>query len=140
MKEGILIVSGDPEFCRAVDVSLRLMEYETMLASSVLEALELANSSRPKVLVADLSIHRRCDGLELAGELQRRLPQLRCVITGDCDSSGHSASTETCAWLQTIKRPFSMIQFIGVVDAAVHHTSRQRREYAQRSNAIPTVC
>ncbi len=124
----VLIVSGDPEFRRAVDVSLRLLKFDTMLASSVTEALELGNNSKPKVLVTDLSIHRRRDGLELANELRRGLPELQCVLTGDCDSNGHLASAATRAWIQTVKRPFSMIQFVGAVDAAVHHISRSPRE------------
>ncbi len=128
MGNEVLVVSGDPEFRRAVDVSLTLMKHRTMLASSVDEALALATNARPDVLVSDLSIHRRRDGMELAGELRRHLPHLRCVIMGDCDSNGHLASAGRHAWIQTFKRPFSMIQFAGAVDAAVHHTSRQRRE------------
>jgi hypothetical protein len=88
----------------------------------------MANNARPEVLVTDLSIQRRRDGFELAGRLRRCLPHLQCVITEDCDSNGHPGSTGEYAWIQTFKRPFSMIQFVGAVDEAVRHTSRQSRE------------
>ena len=125
MRTDVLIVSSDPDFQRAVDVSLNLMHHSTMLASSVADALESATKSPPGVLVADLAIHCRGDGMELASELRRRVPHLRCVLTTDGETNVHAGGAGRDDWVRTFKRPFSMIEFVGAVDEAIRHTAGQ---------------
>src|SRR5438477_11444346 len=73
MPETILVVDADPDIARFVEVNLRSVGYDVLVASDGEEALSRAEEVRPDLVLLDVMMPR-IDGFEVAQRL-RRNPQ-----------------------------------------------------------------
>ena len=70
MPETILVVDDDPDIARFVEVNLRSVGYDVLVASDGEEALSRAEEVRPDLVLLDVMMPR-VDGFEVAQRLRR---------------------------------------------------------------------
>ncbi len=74
----ILIVDDDPSVVASLGLLLKQHGYPSRAASSAAEALAIARSQRPSLVLQDMNFSRATsgeEGLELLGALHRELPE-----------------------------------------------------------------
>ena len=71
MPETILVVDDDPDIARFVEVNLRSVGYDVLVASDGEEALTRAEELRPDLVLLDVMMPR-VDGFEVAQRLRRK--------------------------------------------------------------------
>ena len=129
MDSRILVVSGDVQFRRAVEVALVAQGHAVSLAAASVEALRMARASLPYLLVVDLQGGQREDGWSLACRLKREIPSMRCLLV-------HPPNVEELpgpdfdpdlgtGWVCRFCRPFSMVQFAAAVDQAMLQAAKE---------------
>jgi DNA-binding NtrC family response regulator len=133
MENRILVVSGDAQFRRAVEVALVAQGHAVSLASASTEALEVARTTRPHLLVTDLGGDESEDGWSLARRLKREIPRMRCLLVHpphveELPEPEFDPDLEA-GWVCRFPRPFSMVQFAAAADQAM-------REVATESAAV----
>ncbi|MDP9342085.1 MAG: response regulator [Actinomycetota bacterium] len=70
MSETILVVDDDPDIARFVEVNLRSVGYDVLVAGDGEEALKRADETRPDLVLLDVMMPR-VDGFEVAQRLRR---------------------------------------------------------------------
>lgn len=77
MKKKVLLVEDNPDLRDLVQKQLGLLGYDSILARDGQEAIRLAESERPDVIIMDLFLPK-CGGLEVAARI-RENPNLHSV-------------------------------------------------------------
>ncbi len=72
MQKKILIVDDQTEIQRLLEVTLRQEDYSLFLATAGLEALEMAESERPDLVILDIMLPGEIDGYEVARRLKAK--------------------------------------------------------------------
>ena len=78
MLETILVVDDDPDVARFVEINLRFVGYDVLVAGDGEEALRIAEEVRPDLILLDIMMPR-IDGFEVARRL-REEAQLKDVF------------------------------------------------------------
>jgi DNA-binding response OmpR family regulator len=129
MDNRILVVSGDGQFRRAVEVALVAQGHAVSLASASVEALEVARTTRPQLLVTDLGGDESEDGWSLARRLRREMPRMRCLLVHPPHveelPEPESDPDLEAGWVCRFPRPFSMVQFAAAADQAMRRVATE---------------
>ncbi len=72
MKKRILLVEDDPSTIDVVLLELEFLGYEVMVAKNGVEALEMASTELPDLIVMDIRIPKM-NGLQVASEIRNNL-------------------------------------------------------------------
>ena len=125
MSETILVVDDDPDIARFVEVNLRSVGYDVLVAGDGEEALKRADENRPDLVLLDVMMPR-VDGFEVAQRL-RRNP--RTANTSIIMLTAKALSSDKVLGLTSgaddyIIKPFDPIELL----ARVKTTLRRARE------------
>jgi len=112
----VLVVEDEVLIRMMMAESLRQAGCEVFEAASADEALEVLSASNgPDVLVTDVRMPGKLDGLELASRARRARPGLRVVIT-----SGHAPAQNAAGLADAfLAKPFALETLVGRVRALV---------------------
>lgn len=118
----ILIVDDDPEVRKLVEITLSL-EHQVVQAANATMVIELARRLRPDLILLDLNLRRRHDGLEVCRTLRSEadpvLAQMPIVML-----TGQTAKADIRAALKAgassyMGKPYSPSALLEVVGALI---------------------
>lgn len=114
----VLVVDDDPEVENLLRVVLTLRGCETLAASDGDEAVCVARNYRDTIhlLVTDVLMPRKMNGIELAARLVSERPGIRVVLM--CGYMLHSCEIER-AKLPLLPKPFILEQLYEIIDQAL---------------------
>lgn len=117
----ILITDDQPEVRALVEVTLRSGDYQVFQASSGEEALIIARAEKPDLVIMDVMMPGKIDGLEATRQLKQNPETGDCVIllltgrTQDKDREmGMAAGADDYFF-----KPFSPLDLIRKVEAVI---------------------
>lgn len=133
IEKRVLIVNPDAQFLRAIEIALSEHGYDAIALRNSSEAFTAAKDVRPPLLVADVAMPGRIGGLELAESLRARIPHLQCVLIGDRHRSTEPMGADDADWLQVVRRPFSMMQFIAISERSLRRAKASAKRTATQT-------
>ncbi|MCX7918646.1 MAG: response regulator [bacterium] len=80
MRKTILIVDDNPLYRQAVKRNLLLRNYHVIEAENATEAMATIERETPQVVVTDLDMRTRTEGLDLIKELQAKRPEIPIIL------------------------------------------------------------
>src|SRR5438552_263130 len=136
MPETILVVDDDPDIARFVEVNLRSVGYDVLVASDGEEALSRAEEVRPDLVLLDVMMPR-IDGFEVAQRLRRnpRTASTSIIMLTAKALSSDKVMGLTAGADDYIIKPFDPIELL----ARVKTTLRRARDMRNLSplTALP---
>jgi diguanylate cyclase (GGDEF)-like protein len=125
VSETILVVDDDPDIARFVEVNLRSVGYDVLVAGDGEEALRLADEHRPDLVLLDVMMPR-VDGFEVAQRLRRnpRTANISIIMLTAKALSSDKVLGLTSGADDYIIKPFDPIELL----ARVKTTLRRARE------------
>jgi DNA-binding NarL/FixJ family response regulator len=122
----ILVVEDDFLVANEIEVALSDAGFDIAgVAASANEAVELAESQRPALVVMDVRLAGEHDGIHAAVEIFRKLGT-RCIFaTAHCDQYllERAKLATPLGWLQ---KPYSMLSLVNAVRRALEQPDRHR--------------
>lgn len=101
----VMIVDDNPDVCRTLDLLLQRAGYETKTAANAETALvQLQTDTACHLLITDQSMPGMT-GSELIGEIQRRHPNLPCMLISGYDIT--SSTDQLPANVTLLRKPFA---------------------------------
>lgn len=114
-QSGILIVEDDFLIAMQAEAALQEAGFDvTGIAISAEEALTMARERRPGLVIMDIHLAGRRDGVEAAGDLFLELG-LRCVFATAHDDQLIRSRAEPFAPLGWLSKPYTMASLVGLV-------------------------
>ena len=134
----VMIVEDERIVAEELKRTLETMGYAvTGVASSSERAIALAVERSPDLVLMDIRIEGRQDGIDTANALRRRLqvPVIYLTAFADLDTIQRARKTEPYGYLV---KPFSNQQLQGAIEMAVykHEMERHVREHERRFHAL----
>lgn len=126
----ILIVEDDPHLAAYLDLHLRKSGYRIAgIADDGLDALRLAETSRPDAIIMDIVLPGEIDGIEAANRIraQRDAPVLFLTGHADPELFARAKITDPSAYLL---KPFNERELILAIELAIerHRMAEQREQ------------
>lgn len=121
MSSKVLVVDDEPQIQRALEVNLIARDYHVILASSGEEALELAASKRPDVMLLDLGLPGM-DGIAVIESLREWSAIPILILSARGDESAKVAALDAGAD-DYVAKPFGMAELLARLRAVL----RRRR-------------
>ncbi|MCK1476622.1 response regulator [Bradyrhizobium sp. 197] len=116
---GILIVEDDYLIAMEAESALTDAGFSvTGVAATAEEALEMANQRRPVLVIMDVRLAGRRDGIDAAGDLFRGLG-LRCVFATANDDHQTRARAEPFRPIGWLTKPYTMVSLISLVRTVI---------------------
>jgi two-component system, response regulator PdtaR len=119
-KGGITILIVEDDFLIAMQAESALMQagfIVNAIATTAEEALAMAKEVLPAVVIMDIRLAGRRDGIDAAGDLFRELG-VRCVFATAHDDQHTRARAEPFGPLGWLAKPYTMASLINVVREA----------------------
>ena len=115
-KRVLLLVEDDPLVGMATQGLLEDLGYDVLgPAADAAEALAMAASERPDLVVTDINLRRHGDGVELAAELHRSHGLWSLFLSGDAPQAPLLEATYVAGYLQ---KPYNRAKLGDAVQAA----------------------
>jgi DNA-binding NarL/FixJ family response regulator len=115
----ILVVEDDFLVATEIEIALSEAGFDVAgVAASAAEAVELAQSQRPALIVMDVRLGGERDGIHAATDIFRTLG-IRCIFATalyDQDSLERAKPVMPLGWLQ---KPYSMVTLVNAVSRAL---------------------
>jgi len=125
----ILVAEDDEHVADLVCEMLRELGYKTQRAATAAEALRILEESGPfDVILSDMIMPGKMNGLELAHEIIRREPDLPIVLMTGYSDAATSAATEGFALLV---KPYTMEALGEIIGRALRGECRPRQPVDQ---------
>jgi two-component system, response regulator PdtaR len=122
-QRGVLIVEDDFLIAMQAEAALREAGLDvTGVAISAEEAVAMARESKPALVLMDIRLAGRRDGVEAAGDLFREFG-LRCVFATAHEDLPTRTRAEPFAPLGWLSKPYTMASLIGLVREALTRLS-----------------
>jgi DNA-binding LytR/AlgR family response regulator len=121
----IRVVIVEDEFPIAEDIRLRLEQndYEVLSVFDRAEtALPFMHQNSPDILLADIKLLGKADGISMVEELQQQLKLPVIYITANSDRATYDRAKRTNPHAFLIK-PFSTVNLLAAIDLALHNFS-----------------
>jgi DNA-binding LytR/AlgR family response regulator len=125
--EKIKIVIVEDEFVIAEDIRARLEEagYEvTHTFDSAEAAFPFITNSSPDIILVDINLQGKMDGIQLVGQLQEKVNLPVAYITANSDTATYERARKTNPHAFLVK-PFTTANLLAAVDLALYHFSIQ---------------
>ncbi len=129
MAERILIVDDDDSLRESLELVLAAEGYEVSAAANGAEALEIALSVCPEIVLCDLRMPGM-DGLELLPELGQRLPEATLIMMSAYGSADLAVEAMQRGAYDYVAKPFNPSEVLLVLRKA------RERERLRRSHAL----
>lgn len=134
MQKTILIVDDNQLYCQAVKRNLQLRNYAVIEAENAAEAMITLEKETPQVVVTDLDMRTRTEGLELIRELQQKRPEIPIILisaVGTFDE-GALAKEYGAKYVISKSRVGSEIDSLfQLIESAVSHREKEQKILAQ---------
>ena len=122
----ILVIDDDPAFIDLVQVFLDRQGYRSVAASSVDEALDLATSVQPDVILLDQHLGP-CDGLDLISPLSEAAPNAPVILVTAHSSVDAAVTAIKRGASDFLPKPIDEARLVATLAQAVeHHRLRDR--------------
>ena len=122
MRPSILLVDDEVRLGEVVAAALQARDFDTLLASSVSEALALVNSERVDVIVSDMRM-RGQSGRELLAVIKRERPELPVIIMTAYASVRSAVDLVKEGAFDYIAKPFEIDDMVATIDRALKLTN-----------------
>jgi two-component system KDP operon response regulator KdpE len=109
----VLLVDDQPKILRFLEVKLRLSGHEVMTASSGQEAVKLAETANPSIIVLDL-VMPGMDGLEV---LEKLRSFSNVPIIASSARSGYADKALSLGATRYLPKPFNPDELVALIDA-----------------------
>jgi PAS domain S-box-containing protein len=132
--KNVLIVDDDLIIANLIEMRLKKLGYNVVgITGSGKEAMALAASSRPEVIIMDINIKGEIDGIETANQIIREFDIPIVYLTGDQDPKTFERAkvTDDCEY---IVKPFKDLDLsigleLAIYKHALNMDSRKQQEY-----------
>mgnify|MGYP005858695279 FL=1 len=131
----ILIVEDEPSLLDTLQYNLKKQGYEVLTATNGLEAVDLARSEKPDLLVLDLMLPGM-DGFEVCRTLRQDMNMPILMLTARADEIDKVVGLEVGAD-DYVTKPFSLRELMARVKALLRRVRITRQE--AESEAQPTT-
>lgn len=122
----MLLVDDEPRLLRALSINLRARDYQVCIASTGIEALEVARRDRPQVVVLDLGLPD-LDGVEVIARLRAWTSAPIVVLSARRDLADKIEALDAGADDYLIK-PFLVDELLARLRAAVRRSGTEALE------------
>jgi two-component system phosphate regulon response regulator PhoB/two-component system alkaline phosphatase synthesis response regulator PhoP len=136
MKKKILLVEDNPDLRELVERQLGILGYDSILARDGQEAIRLAESERPDVIIMDLFLPK-FDGLEAAARI-RKNPNLQLVPIIAATGRAEPGDRELCLNAgcdEYLAKPYAPQQLGDAIRRLLKKARRSPRSGTGRSSA-----
>ena len=131
MQNTILLVEDDPSISRGLAMNLGLEGFRSVAASDGEEALRLAQSQRPDLIVLDLMLPK-VDGLEVIRRLRALNEDVPIVVLSAKGDEADKVLALSLGADDYVTKPFGLAELIARIRAALR---RRRRDRAAQPEA-----
>jgi two-component system response regulator AtoC len=122
MRPCVLLVDDEVRLGEVVAAALQARDFDTLLASSVSEALALVQSERVDVIVSDMRM-RGQSGRELLAAIKRDRPELPVIIMTAYASVRSAVDIVKEGAFDYIAKPFEIDDMVATIDRALKLTN-----------------
>ena len=116
----VLVVDDEPQILRALRINLRARRYDVNVAATGTEALEVAATHPPDLVILDLGLPDM-DGVDVIGGLRGWTAVPIIVLSGRADSTDKVEALDAGAD-DYVTKPFGMDELLARMRAAVRRT------------------
>jgi len=114
----ILVIDDEPGYRDPLGSLLAEEGFDVRTAASRQEALKIAASFAPDILIVDWVLKNREDGLVVAEEFQAKNPRLRTIVITGYPTAGLEKRVEALACARCLTKPFRLSELIDAVREA----------------------
>ena len=125
MAELVLIVEDDPSILRGLQMNLSLEGFRVVCGHDGEEALVLARSHRPDLLLLDLMLPR-ATGIEVIKRLRVDDPDTPIIVLSAKDQEGDKVLALSLGADDYVTKPFSVVEVIARIRAALRRRRRAK--------------
>lgn len=127
MAEVVVVADDDADVARAIEINLTLEGYEVHVASDGLQALELARTLRPDLVVLDV-VMPGLDGIEVCATLRadprtQSIPVIMLTAKSTRDDRVKGLTTGADDY---VAKPFEAVELVARVRGMLRRTSQMR--------------
>jgi two-component system OmpR family response regulator len=133
----VLIVEDDQTLLGVLRYNLAKEGYDVVTASDGAQALEVARSEKPEVIVLDIMLPK-LDGFEVCRILRREMTVPILMLTAKTEEIDKVVGLELGAD-DYMTKPFSMREFLARIRAMLRRTEMVKQEIAVSKKAQPSV-
>jgi PAS domain S-box-containing protein len=137
----IYLVEDEPIIAAGIERKVVQLGYEVAgSASSGEKALKAMESTRPDLVLMDIKLEGRMDGIETAAEIRRRFEVPVVFLTAYADEATLDRATKQDPFAYIVK-PFTDRELFGAIEVALHRHQlhRELREREQRYRMLSEV-
>jgi DNA-binding response OmpR family regulator len=125
MQGTILLVEDDPSIARGLSMNLGLEGFRTVAAADGEEALRLAQTQRPDLVVLDLMLPK-IDGLEVIRQLRAQAQDVPIVVLSAKGDEADKVLALSLGADDYVTKPFGLAELIARIRAALRRRRRDR--------------
>jgi len=133
----VLIVEDDQTLLGVLRYNLAKEGYDVVTASDGAQALEVARSEKPEVIVLDIMLPK-LDGFEVCRILRREMIVPILMLTAKTEEIDKVVGLELGAD-DYMTKPFSVREFLARIRAMLRRTEMMKQEVAASKEAQPSV-
>jgi DNA-binding response OmpR family regulator len=121
----VLIVEDDPSILRGLQMNIGLEGFRTVCAHDGEEALTLARSHRPDVILLDLMLPK-LGGVDFIKQLRVDDPDTPIIVLSAKDQEGDKVHALSVGADDYVTKPFSVVEVIARIRVALRRRRRER--------------
>jgi DNA-binding response OmpR family regulator len=121
----VLIVEDDPSILRGLQMNIGLEGFRTVCAHDGEEALTLARSHRPDVILLDLMLPK-LGGVDVIKQLRVDDPDTPIIVLSAKDQEGDKVHALSVGADDYVTKPFSVVEVIARIRVALRRRRRER--------------
>ena len=114
MSRTILVIDDEPELVASCERVLRRAGYQPVRAHTGLEAIELMDWDKPRLVVTDFKLPG-ADGLAVARHARAQVPPIPVILMTGYDSEHVRQAARECGVDVYLPKPFSNAAFLEAV-------------------------
>lgn len=122
----VLIVEDDPSILRGLQMNIGLEGFRTVCAHDGEEALALARSHRPDVILLDLMLPK-LGGVDVIKQLRVDDPDTPIIVLSAKDQEGDKVHALSVGADDYVTKPFSVVEVIARIRVALRRRRRDQR-------------
>ncbi len=126
----ILLVEDDPSIARGLSMNLGLEGFRTVAAADGEEAMRLAQSQRPDLIVLDLMLPK-VDGLEVIRQLRANAEDVPILVLSAKGDEADKVLALSLGADDYVTKPFGLAELIARIRAALRRRRRDRAAQPQ---------